>query len=105
MAHGCAGARGSTLTENVPRVLRAGLGAVLDRESWPRPPVYDWLEGTSAIEGAEMLRTFNCGIGFVLVVSPDRAGAVREAVAPHADGCHEIGRIEAAPGAPAVRYA
>ncbi len=61
---------GGGLLENIPRVLPPGLGARLERNSWRRPPVFDWLE-QSGIAERELLRTFNCGLGMIVVVAPD----------------------------------
>jgi phosphoribosylformylglycinamidine cyclo-ligase len=59
---------GGGLTDNIPRVLPDGLEAHLLRSSWHRDPVFDWLAETGGIEPAEMHRTFNCGIGMVVVL-------------------------------------
>ena len=63
---------GGGLVENIPRVLPAGLGARLDQSTWPSHPVFDWLRDAGVAE-PEMLRTFNCGIGLCVVVSPSAA--------------------------------
>ncbi len=62
---------GGGLLENIPRTLPAGLGARLESDSWQRPPVFDWLEHSGVAE-REMLRTFNCGLGMIVVVAPDK---------------------------------
>jgi phosphoribosylformylglycinamidine cyclo-ligase len=59
---------GGGLTDNIPRVLPDGLEAHLLRSRWHRDPVFDWLAETGRIEAAEMHRTFNCGIGMVVVL-------------------------------------
>ena len=64
---------GGGLTENLPRVLPDGLGASIDLESWSLPPVFRWLAEQGGFDTAEMLKTFNAGIGMVVVVSKDRA--------------------------------
>lgn len=77
--HGIAHITGGGPAGNIPRVLPAGLEAVLDERSWPRPPVFDWLQRTGNIERDEMHRTFNCGLGMTLCVpatEADRAIAV-----------------------------
>jgi phosphoribosylformylglycinamidine cyclo-ligase len=63
---------GGGLLENIPRVLPAGLGARLERNSWQRAPVFDWLEQSGVAE-RELLRTFNCGLGMIVVVAPEDA--------------------------------
>jgi phosphoribosylformylglycinamidine cyclo-ligase len=64
---------GGGLLENVPRVLPEGLQAVIERDAWPMPPLFSWLQQQGAIPDAEMHRVFNCGIGMVVVVSADQA--------------------------------
>ena len=63
---------GGGLTENVPRVLPRRLSARIRLDSWPVPPIFRYLQGLGAIAQAEMLRTFNMGIGLVLIVPPAR---------------------------------
>jgi len=59
---------GGGLTDNIPRVLPDGLEVALERKSWHRDPLFEWLQRTGRIEQAEMYRTFNCGIGMIAVV-------------------------------------
>ena len=61
---------GGGISDNIPRVLPDGMEVVLQRRSWGRDPVFEWLAATGRIAAAEMYRTFNCGIGMVAVVSP-----------------------------------
>jgi phosphoribosylformylglycinamidine cyclo-ligase len=61
---------GGGLTDNIPRVLPEGFEVALHRRNWPRDPVFDWLAATGRISALEMYRTFNCGIGMVVVVAP-----------------------------------
>jgi phosphoribosylformylglycinamidine cyclo-ligase len=61
---------GGGFTENIPRVLPKGMVATIDLDAVPYPPVFDWLQQTGGVAEAEMLRTFNCGIGMVVVVNP-----------------------------------
>jgi phosphoribosylformylglycinamidine cyclo-ligase len=68
---------GGGLTENLPRVLPAHVSASIDLESWRLPPVFAWLKNTGNVPSDEMLRTFNCGIGMVLVVAKEAALDVR----------------------------
>ncbi|WP_036259231.1 phosphoribosylformylglycinamidine cyclo-ligase [Methylocapsa aurea] len=67
---------GGGFPDNLPRVLPHGLGARLDLSAIPAPPVFCWLAEAGEVSEAEMLRTFNCGVGMVLVVSPERAEEV-----------------------------
>ncbi len=84
---------GGGLTENLPRVLPEGLGAELDLETWGRPPVFGWLSETGGISDAEMLKTFNCGVGLVAVVAPDAAGAAAAALGAHGASVAKIGSV------------
>jgi len=64
---------GGGLPENLPRVLPKGIGARIDGKSWIRPEIFAWLQEQGNIEDREMYRTFNCGLGMVLVVDADKA--------------------------------
>lgn len=96
--HAVAHVTGGGLTDNLPRVLPAGLGARVDTSAWARPAIFDWLAAAGRVAPAEMLRTFNCGIGLVLVVAPDAASSIGEALAAAGETVHAIGRIEAGEG-------
>ena len=66
---GMAHITGGGLVDNLPRVLPAHLAAILQRDAWPMPPVFSWLQQAGGVADAEMHRVFNCGIGLTLVVS------------------------------------
>ena len=87
---------GGGLLENVPRVLPAGLHAWIDAGSWPQPRLMAFLQAQGNIEPGEMARTFNCGIGMVLIVDPANADAVRAALEAQGETLFEIGGV--APG-------
>jgi phosphoribosylformylglycinamidine cyclo-ligase len=77
--HGIAHITGGGPSGNIPRVLPAGLEAVIDERRWPNPAVFDWLQQAGHIERDEMHRTFNCGLGMTLCVpaaDADRALAI-----------------------------
>ena len=95
---------GGGLTENLPRVLPETLAAEIDTRAWPQTAVFDWLQQAGNIETAEMRRTFNCGIGMVLVVPEDAVAACRDGLEEAGETVHEIGRIVARGGAAAVQY-
>jgi phosphoribosylformylglycinamidine cyclo-ligase len=84
---------GGGLLENIPRVLPDGLAAHLKQGSWPRTELFAWLQATSAIDDHEMNRTFNNGIGMVVVVAPGEAAAVAQTLREAGESVHEIGRI------------
>jgi phosphoribosylformylglycinamidine cyclo-ligase len=76
---GLAHITGGGLVDNLPRVLPEGLEAVLERGTWPRQPLFDWLQAAGRVEDAEMYRVFNCGIGMTVqlpAAAADRAIAV-----------------------------
>jgi hypothetical protein len=91
--HALAHITGGGLTDNIPRVLPEGLEAVLERASWPRDPVFEWLRRSGRIEAAEMYRTFNCGIGMTVLVPAARAQAALEFLAARGERAHIIGEV------------
>ncbi|MBB5209451.1 phosphoribosylformylglycinamidine cyclo-ligase [Chiayiivirga flava] len=101
--HAMAHITGGGLTENIIRVVPAGLGLDIDTSAWTLPPVFDWLQREGAVAPHEMWRTFNCGIGFVLVVSPEDAPTVGAALLAHGLPHWSIGRVVAHAGGERVR--
>jgi phosphoribosylformylglycinamidine cyclo-ligase len=93
---------GGGLVENLPRVLPDTLSARIDGRAWDRPPVFRWLAEAGGIAPAEMLRTFNCGIGMAIVAAPDKAAAVEQALTETGEQVRTIGRIEPRTGAALV---
>ncbi len=91
--HAAAHITGGGLTDNVPRVLPAGLSAEIDLSAWPLPPVFGWLATEGRLAQAELLRSFNAGIGMALVVAPDRADALAELLTGMGETVHRIGTI------------
>jgi phosphoribosylformylglycinamidine cyclo-ligase len=89
--HAAAHITGGGLVENVPRALPTGLGAEIDRSSWPVPPIFDLIARETGSSDADMLATFNMGIGMVLVVPP----SLEEQVLLATDDAHVIGRVTA----------
>ncbi len=71
--HALAHITGGGLTDNIPRVLAPDLAVVLQRRRWPRQPLFDWLASAGSISEQEMHRTFNCGIGMVVIVGAQHA--------------------------------
>jgi phosphoribosylformylglycinamidine cyclo-ligase len=84
---------GGGLLENIPRVLPKDLVCEIDAQSWQQPPVFAWLRKTAGIDAQEMARTFNCGIGMVMVVSPERVDAVRGILQGAGEQVSAIGTI------------
>ena len=95
--HGLAHITGGGLTENLPRVLPEDLGAQIDLGAWSLPPVFTWLATEGGLAQAEMLKTFNAGIGMVLVVAADRADALGAELAAAGESVHHLGHV--VPGA------
>ncbi len=92
---------GGGLAGNIPRVLPEGLAAEIDATAWPLPAVFTWLAGAGGIAPAEMGRTFNCGIGMVMVADPDRAGDLERVLTEAGETVTRVGRITRRKG-PAV---
>ncbi|PAT40218.1 phosphoribosylformylglycinamidine cyclo-ligase [Vandammella animalimorsus] len=90
---GLAHITGGGLLENIPRILLDGLGAQLQAGSWPQSELFAWLQATAGIDDVEMNRTFNNGIGMVLVVAPEQAQAVAQTLQAQGETVHTIGRI------------
>ena len=86
---------GGGLVENIPRCLPEGTMAVLDQRSWPQPEIFGWLQREGGVADAEMHRTFNCGIGFVLIVAAGDAARAEQVLRDGGQSVHRIGRIEA----------
>jgi phosphoribosylformylglycinamidine cyclo-ligase len=91
--HGLAHITGGGITDNIPRVLSDGLEVVLERGSWQRDPVFDWLQRTARIGTAEMYRTFNCGIGMVAIVPNEHAQAAVSLLNSRGETASVIGEV------------
>ncbi|WP_176140915.1 phosphoribosylformylglycinamidine cyclo-ligase [Pseudoxanthomonas indica] len=103
--HAMAHITGGGLTENIIRVIPEGLGLRIEASAWTLPPVFDWLQREGAVAKEEMWRTFNCGIGFVLVVAPEDAAAVETDLQRLSLPHWRIGEVLAASGAERVAIA
>jgi phosphoribosylformylglycinamidine cyclo-ligase len=84
---------GGGLLENIPRVLPSGCGADLSRSRWPHTELFDWLQGTAGIDDIEMNRTFNNGIGMVVVIDAAHAQACADTLRARGEQVFEIGLI------------
>ena len=92
--HAFAHITGGGLTENIPRVLPGGTAARIDTSRWQRPAVFGWLQDQGRIAEDEMLRTFNCGIGMVVCISPEDAEQATRLLRAAGETVHVIGNIE-----------
>ncbi|MDJ0793252.1 MAG: phosphoribosylformylglycinamidine cyclo-ligase [Woeseiaceae bacterium] len=99
---GLAHITGGGITENIPRVLPEGLDAEIDTSTWEQGPVFDFLQEQGLIATDEMRRTFNCGVGMVIVVSEASADEALALLREQDEHAWRIGRI--VPGDQAVQY-
>jgi phosphoribosylformylglycinamidine cyclo-ligase len=95
---------GGGFTDNIPRVLPAGLAVAIELDRVPVLPVFKWLAAAGKIGEAEMLRTFNCGIGMVAVLDRSGADAASECFAKNGETVVRLGEVMAASGGNSVQY-
>ncbi|MSP42360.1 MAG: phosphoribosylformylglycinamidine cyclo-ligase [Alphaproteobacteria bacterium] len=95
---------GGGLTENIPRILPQGMHALVDLDTWEFPPLFKWLQRAGDIFEAEMLKTFNCGVGMAVVVAPSMAESVMEILAAEGETVFPMGKIIAGTGGPYTVY-
>jgi phosphoribosylformylglycinamidine cyclo-ligase len=93
--HGLAHITGGGLNDNIPRVLPDGLEVVLERKTWGRNPVFEWLQTTGNIELQEMHRTFNCGIGMIAIVPAAQASEAIALLKARGEEASVIGEVRA----------
>jgi phosphoribosylformylglycinamidine cyclo-ligase len=91
--HALAHITGGGFTENLPRVLPDGLGAAIDLGAWELPGVFRWLMAEGGLDEAEMLKTFNCGIGMIAVVAADQAETIGATLAAAGETVAVIGTV------------
>jgi phosphoribosylformylglycinamidine cyclo-ligase len=96
---------GGGLIDNISRILPRECAVVLDRGSWTVPPIFTFLQKAGNIKESEMLCTFNCGIGYVLVVAPEQAEGVTERVKAMGHGSSRIGNVTRRDGDKPIRLA
>jgi phosphoribosylformylglycinamidine cyclo-ligase len=99
---GAAHITGGGLVENVPRMLPEGLEAVIDRHAWDVPPIFRWIQECGHLEEEDMVRTFNMGIGMVIIVPEKEADAVLNAAGDCGEKAVVIGQV--APGENGVTW-
>lgn len=100
---GLAHITGGGLTENIPRVLPEELAVEIDLGAWELPAVFKWLRDEGPLEQAELLRTFNAGIGMVVIVEPEQAEAIRRVLEAADEKVYTLGKVTARDG-DAVTY-
>ncbi len=96
--HALAHITGGGLTENLPRVLPEDCGAEIDLNAWELPGVFAWLQQQGGIEASEMLKTFNCGIGLVVVAAADQAESVTSTLRETGETVVTLGKVTGTPG-------
>ena len=96
--HGLAHITGGGLSENIPRVLNGQQGVSINLENWALPELFQWLAQQGGLSQAEMLKTFNCGIGMVLVVAPEAQVQITAMLKVMDEDVIELGRVTDHPG-------
>jgi phosphoribosylformylglycinamidine cyclo-ligase len=84
---------GSGLPGNLPRVLPEGLTVRVKRDSWVTPPIFRLIAAKGPVESLEMANVFNMGVGFVIIVAPDFAGAIMNRLRKHGERCWVLGKV------------
>ena len=102
--HAFAHITGGGLTENLPRVLPAGLNADIDLSSWAFPDIFQWLQKQGNVSQADMLTTFNCGVGMIVCVSAEDEKSTLEALQALGETVFVIGELVESEGKPEVNY-
>ncbi len=92
---GCAHITGGGLIENPPRAIAEGLEAEFDWNAWPLPPVFAWLQEQGGVADHELRRTFNCGVGLILIVAPEDAPEVLEGLLAAGEDAFVCGQLKA----------
>jgi len=100
--HALAHITGGGLLENIPRILPTGTKAVIDKNSWLQPAVFEWLQKNGNVENMEMYRTFNCGIGMVIIVAKEEADKTINAFREQDESAWLLGHIAASSDKPGV---
>ena len=102
LVNGLAHITGGGLLENIPRVLPDSVAAVIDRKTWKVPGVFEWLQKTGGIDDAEMLRTFNCGIGMAAIVPASAEKGAMKLLEDAGETVFRIGDVQARGDGPAI---
>ena len=92
--NGMAHITGGGLTENIPRSIPEHLSVEIVKDSWDMPEIFDWLKDNGKLEDQDMFRIFNCGIGMVLIISPEIASDVQDQIKHNGYKSYVIGKVE-----------
>jgi phosphoribosylformylglycinamidine cyclo-ligase len=90
---GLAHITGGGLTDNIPRILPEGTSVVINRDSWPMLPIFKLMQELGSVSDAEMYRTFNMGIGMVIIASGEDAEAIQIELGKRGQSCYKIGLV------------
>jgi len=102
--HALAHITGGGLLENIPRVLPQNTCAVINTNSWSMPAVFEWLQQNGNVEQTEMYRTFNCGVGMVVVAAEEDAPTILQMLEDKGTTAWQCGRIDTSSGTPSVMF-
>lgn len=102
--HALAHITGGGITENLPRVLPNQLSAQIDLQAWTLPNIFKWLQDQGRVSQADMLTTFNCGIGMIVCVAPEDAAKTVATLNASGETAFSIGQIIASENGKAVLY-
>ena len=92
--HGIAHITGGGLPGNIPRILPGDCNCRINATAWPRPEIFQWLQSEGSIDDTEMLRTFNCGIGLVIIVSSDTAAQAQQMLEASGETVYRLGEVQ-----------
>lgn len=95
---------GGGLTENLPRVLPAGVKALIHQQSWQRPLIFQWLQQQGGVADAEMWRTFNCGVVMIICVAAAQAESALRLLQAAGENAWRIGEVVRATDVPSVEF-
>jgi phosphoribosylformylglycinamidine cyclo-ligase len=101
---GMAHITGGGLLENIPRCLPEGVKVELEAKSWPQPEIFDWLQREGGVAQAEMHRTFNCGIGYVMMVAAADVGTALDVLSRLGVEAYQIGHVSQREAQQAATY-
>ena len=102
--HALAHITGGGITENLPRVLPDGIAAQIDLSSWEFPPIFQWLQQQGNVALADMLTTFNCGVGMIVVVPAEHENAALSYLENLGETAFPLGELVTTEGKPRVIY-
>jgi len=102
--HALAHITGGGLTENIPRVLPEGLNASINLKSWEMPAIFQWLQQQGNITQADMLTTFNCGVGMIVCVDANDEAKTLDILTQQGETVFTVGEIVTSSGKPEVVY-